>query len=168
MKKLLLITLAALIGVASVTPQGHATLAYKSAGRQYGNAELITGYITATAADTTTTITGKPIDNRDGRIQSISAQINETTVTGTSPTITMSLIGSNDGTNWFTLLSGDATPVVVSTGSQTSASAAVFGLDSCQELRCTGGFPAFVGVRVVQGGTSPTLVGTVDAFVVRK
>lgn len=165
MKKLLSLGLLALLTCFSVS---HATLAYKNGGSQSGNGQLITAYITATAADATATITGKPISNLDGRVKAVYIQLNETTVTGTSPTVDVQLLGSTDGTNWSIVKSADATPVSVATGAVTSASSTVVALSSCQELRCDGGFPPYLAGRVVQAGTSPTLVGTVDMFVERK
>lgn len=165
MKKLLSLLLAGILAHSTA----FAAITYQGVGSKIGDGELYSSYITVTANDTTTPINGKVIDNRDGRIDSISVIVNETASTGSSPTVNAILQGSNDGSNWVTLYSADATPVAVQTGATSVSSAATFGFDSCQEMRCSGGFPAFLKVQTATGGTgSPGWTGTVQVFVKKK
>lgn len=160
--------LVAVLLAMSTVPAAMATLAYQFSGTKTGKAEHFTAYITATVNDTTDPVNGKVIDNRDGSVQSVSAMVNETASAGTSPTLNLILQGSNDGANWFGILSADGTPVAISSGATSISSAAVFGWDSAQELRGGGGFPAFLRLQADLGGTTPGWTGTVSVLVLRK
>jgi hypothetical protein len=166
MKKLAFL-LAGMVALMSLNPC-HAAITYSYSGNKFLNNEVIPNYITVTANDTTTPIAGKTIDNRDGRVQSVSLIVNSTAGTGTSPTVQATLQGSNDGTNFVNLYSGDATPVILQTSAQSVSSAVTYGFDTCQEVRCNGGFPAFLRVQTATGGTSsPGWTGTVQVVIKR-
>lgn len=155
-------------GLLLLSTNSFATLAYQYSGTKVGAGDLYGSYITASASDATDPVNGKVIDNRDGSVQSVSVMVNTTAAGGTSPTINAILQGSNDGTNFFGIMSGDATPVAVQSGATAITSSTTFGYDSAQELRGLGGFPAFLRVQADLGGTSPTWNGTVQVFVQRK
>lgn len=167
MKNKLLAGLLALFVLLSFAVPSDATVATSRTATSVGDATLIPAAITITAADTTASFNTLSIDNRDGRVEYVSAVLNETAATGTSPTEQLILQGSNDGTNWFNIQSGDATPVDVKSAATSVAAAAVIGLDSAQELR-SGGFPAFLRVQVLQGGTTPALTGVLSLMIIRK
>lgn len=168
MKKLLSSLLLAVALLASLFAPADAALSYQYSGQKYGNNELFTAAVTSTANDTTTPFYTKVIDNRDGRIQSLSVLANVTASTGTSPTVQLTLEGSNDGSNFATVYSADATPVAIQTTAQSISSAVVYGFDTAQELRAAGGFPAFLRVKgAIGGSSSPGWTGTLQVAVKR-
>lgn len=145
------------------------TLAYQAVGTMYGKNELNNPAITSTSLDTTATVTGKPIDNRDGRINFVSMDIYCTDKTGSSPTLTLTLQGSNDGTNYFDLVDTAGNTIA---SSATSISAAGSGttvainINTVAKPRTT--FPAFLRPKIAVGGTgSPGWTGTTSNLITR-
>ena len=132
----------------------------------HGTAEYWSAYVTSASNDTTDPATGPVIDNRDGSIKNIHAMIIVTNKTGTSPTAKLQIRGSADGTNWFTIQSADATPVAIETSaldiSSADSTTVVGQVNTCEELRCDGGFPAFIRLEVDLGGTSPGWTGVLS------
>jgi hypothetical protein len=116
------------------------------------------------------------ISNLDGSIKDLCVGITVTNQTGTSPTATLKILGSHDGTV-FSLLTSEqggtagtvgaaASPALdINTASTTNVSTTF----SLSEFRKMGGvLPPFLRVRVVTGGSStPGLTGVVSATVKR-
>lgn len=168
MRKLFAVLAATVVLGGAMAPMANATVVTSRTSTQQGDATLIPAAITITGADTTASFNTLSIDNRDGRVESVSAMLNETAATGTTPTEQLILQGSNDGTNFYNIQSADATPVDVKSTAASVTAAAVIGLDSAQELRGAGGFPAFLRIQVLQGGTTPALTGVLSVVVIRK
>ncbi len=80
-----------------------ATLANSNAASQHGNVLVYSALITATANDTTASALSNDISNVDGSIKDVCAGVKATNQTGTSPTLTVSFLGSHDGTTYFAL-----------------------------------------------------------------
>jgi hypothetical protein len=74
------------------------TLAY-NAPLQIGKSFHAANYIVATANDTTATVHGLPFTN-DGDITALAYVVAASDKTGTNPTLTVALMGSNDGTTY--------------------------------------------------------------------
>jgi hypothetical protein len=139
------------------------TLAYDYLGTVRGYLQNIPNYIVATALDTTATVNGPAIRN-EGNVRRVSFGIIGKNKTGTSPTLTALLQGSNDGTNWFSVLdsAGNAittTALSINLTNGTEANYAIEFEDTNQEG--INAFPPFLRVRVSVGGTA-TPGGTYD------
>lgn len=72
------------------------TLAYNYVGKIRGDIQTISDYIVATSNDTTATVTGPWIDNRDGKVRRVNFGVVGKNKTGTSPTLTVLLQGADD------------------------------------------------------------------------
>lgn len=139
-------------------------LAYKNSGAKINCGELIPAYITATGNDTTATVNGSVLDNRDGQVSQIAAQFVSSASTGTSPTLTLTLQGSVDGTNFATLK--DQAGNNIASSATSISSAASIQIDTVGTLRRS--FPPFLRVIYTLGGTSPGVTGVASVFVERR
>lgn len=147
------------------------TLTYKYAPSSYGGfvrqVEVIDAYITATSADTTDPVNGKPISN-DGNVVAIGGQITVSNQAGSSPTANLKLQGSNDGTNWVTIK--DSAGNDIATGAldiATASTTTVQGqIDTLQEGRKIFPFKQ-LRLQVDLGGTTPGWTGSVDMALTR-
>lgn len=135
-------------------------------GQNPGDSTYFPALVTATGNDTTSTISSPIIDNSDGRIEALSAVLTVTASSGTSPTANVRLMGSNDGTNFFIVQSGQSTPANVETGAKSTSSATVIGMDIAQFAR-NGGLPRKLRLDIIQGGTTPGITGVLSAFIRR-
>lgn len=148
------------------------TITYQGASsdRITGKGLFIPAYIatSGTTSDATTTVNGKMIDCRDGQISAQSAAFAVTLGSGTSPTLTMALQATMDGTNYFAVNGTGGT--AISTGAIDIATAStntvVRQLDTTTYGRTS--FP-YLGTRwtITVGGTSGSWLGTVSAGAVR-
>lgn len=154
--------LAAAVFFGAVTP-AHATLTNSSTYTTNGKSYLYSALITAASNDTTATADSNTIDNRDGSIKFISAGVKATNQTGTSPTLTVSLIGSFDNSTWFAIPTAQGstagTTGTMATGALSIATASTTNVStglttSSFGYGTFGGFPPFIRVRVVVGGSS--------------
>lgn len=131
------------------------TLAYTTPGTQYGKNEINTAYITAGALDTTASVTGKPIDNRDGRINFVTMDIYASNKTGTSPTLILTLQGSIDGTTFFDLKDTAGNTIASSaTSISGSGSGTTVGVNINTVLTPRTTFPPFLRGKIVVGGSA--------------
>lgn len=130
------------------------TLAYNALGTIAGKAEQNNTYIVATALDTTATVTGKPIANTDGQISYIGGQVTATNQTGTSPTLTLTLQGSDDASVWVDMKDSAGNTMATSALSISSASSTNVAdfVDSVQKPRSM--FPQYLRWKVVVGGSA--------------
>lgn len=134
------------------------TLAYDYLGDIHGDIQSIPTYIQATALDTTATVTGPWIDNRDGKVRGISFGIIGKNKTGTSPTLTALLQGSLDeGTTAFSILDSGAnaittTALSISSTDGTAANYATEFENTNQEG--INSFPPLFRVKVTVGGSA--------------
>ena len=141
-------------------------------GSIFGKNQVISNYIQATTVDTTDPATGPAIDNRDSRISAIYGHVVvQDNTAGSSPTVTLTLQGSNDGSNWFTLkdTGGNAisTSALSISGCDDTAANYVVGFLNTVEEGVTS-FPQFVRFIVDLGGTSsPNWKGAVHVTVRR-
>lgn len=141
------------------------TLAYDYAGEIKGDLQLIPEYIVATANDTTASVNGPWIDNRDGRVRRVAFGVVGKNKTGTSPTLTVKLVGSLDeGTTAFDVLdsAGNAittSAVDISSTNGTAGNYATEFEDTNQEG--INAFPPLFRLNVAVGGSS-TPGGTYD------
>ncbi len=148
------------------------TLSYQGASsdRIVGKGMFVPAYIATvgTTADATTTVNGRMIDCRDGQMSAQSAAFAVTLGTGTSPTLTMALQATMDGTNWFACNGSGGT--AISTGAVDIATASTNTVVRQLETGTYGrnSFP-YLGTRwqLVVGGTSGGWLGTVSAGAVR-
>lgn len=116
-------------------------------------------YIVATSNDTTASGNGPTIDNRDGLLERIGFGVVCTAGTGTSPTVTATLKGSIDGTNWFNVL--DSGGNAIATGAVTAAETNTEFEDTNQEGITK--FPPFVRISYAVGGLStPGWTGSIQ------
>ncbi len=166
MKKLSLF-LAALFLVFLTLP-ANATITNGSlSGTYYGKNQVISPYMTAASLDTTATDNGNVIDNRDGSVVGLTVSANVTDKTGTSPTLQVTLQGSDDGTNFYTIDSQASSPAAIQTAATSISSAVTFGLSTDNYSR-KGVFPAFLRWQVSVGGSSsPGWTGTIATTVHR-
>lgn len=135
------------------------TLAYNTRGDLRGSKEVNSTYIVATALDTTATVNGPSIDNRDGRVSRVAFGHVVTASTGTSPTLTTTLQGSLDGSTWFTVLDSAGNAVATSADDISSPTVSEFE-DTNQEG--IDQFPPFLRVSSAVGGSnSPGWTGSV-------
>lgn len=135
------------------------------AGTQVGNIQFIDNYIVATGLDNTDPANGPAISN-DGSVYATTVAINVTASGGTSPVVALRLEGSNDGTNWNSVLDSGNNPV--STGNLSIASPTVnYRHDTQAEGIVSIPYRWFRWV-IDLGGTSPTWTGTVSVTVIRR
>lgn len=144
------------------------TLAYDYVGTIRGDIQNIPSYIVATALDTTATVTGPAISNLDGKLRRVNFGVIGKNKTGTSPTLTVLLQGSADGTNWFSVLDSAGNAITtsalsISSTDGTAANYAVEFEDTNQEG--INAFPPYVRLRVTVGGSN-TPGGTYDVNLV--
>lgn len=171
MKRLISLFLAVFSMLALMLP-AHATLTYATpGGTRYGDNTVILNYIKATANDTTASVNGNPIDNVRGSIIGISASFVATNQTGTSPTVQLTLQGSDDGTNYYTINSNASSPAALQTSavsiSSASTTTVVAGFQTDMYNR-KGIFPAYLRLNIAIGGSStPGWTGTVAISVRR-
>lgn len=124
-----------------------------------GKKEVNSTYIVATSNDTTPSGNGPTIDNRDGLLERIGFGVVCTAGTGTSPTVTATLKGSIDGTNWFNVL--DSAGNAIATGAVTAAATNTEFEDTNQEGITK--FPPYVRISYAVGGSStPGWTGSVQ------
>lgn len=152
-----------------------ATLVNSNVATRSGSTDFYQALITATGPDTTENADSNTITNLDNSVVAISAGVKATGQTGTSPTLTVSLIGSYDNATWFTLQSRQASTagttanmataaLGISTASTTAVSAGI----STAQFDRNGDFPPYLRVRVTVGGTStPGWTGVAYALVTR-
>ena len=89
------------------------------AGRAVGRKQVLKTLVVATANDTTASGSSNVIDNSDGLITRMGFGVVCTNGTGTSPTVTVTLKGSIDGSTWFSVL--DSGGNAIATGAVTAA-----------------------------------------------
>lgn len=112
----------------------------------------------ASSAETAST-TGATVETREGGC--VHVEVNVTAASGTTPTMTVVIEGSNDGTNWYTLATfgsnGYAAGAVATAPANFTAAAGPI----------RGCVPAmqFIRSRSVIGGTTPSFTYAVSAEV---
>lgn len=118
-------------------------------------AQVNTTYIVATANDTTATVNGPVIHNSAGGISFVSATVTATNQTGTNPTLTLTLQGSEDPSTgvWVTLKDSAGSNIAssaldISTASTTAVATYV---DSVKNPRSS--FPHYLRWVITVGGT---------------
>lgn len=168
--------LVALVLVAMQWQPANATLTNSSTFSRYSSGDLYSTLITAASNDTTATADSNVITNYDGAIKHISAGVKVTNQTGTSPTLTLQLIGSftNTTNSWFVLQSKQGSTAGTTANIATSAldisSASTTNVAtgfSTDQFNRAGGFPPYLKVRAVVGGSStPGWTGVVYALVI--
>ncbi len=152
------------------------TLTNSMAKSQHGKVTFYTALITASGNDTTTNADSDAISNEDGSIKDICAGVKATNQTGTSPTLTVSLLGSFDNAVWFAIPTAQAdtagttgtmatAALSISTASTTNVST---GFCTSSFGRSNGLLPPYIKVRVAVGGSStPGWTGVAYATVKR-
>lgn len=131
-------------------------LAYSLGDTFKGDFKNITDYIVATANDTTTPVSGYAVPNQDGAFKRVAFVVVGKNKTGTSPTLTATLQGSLDGSNWFSVLDSAGNAVAtsaidISSTDGTAANYAVEAEDTNQEGITS--FPPYLRIQVAVGGT---------------
>lgn len=143
------------------------TLAYNSKGSIKGTKQVIADYIVATSNDTTASVNGGWIDNRDGKISRIGFGVLGKNKTGTSPTLTVKLVGSLDGgTSVFNVLDSGGNAITTSALSISSTDGTAPNYVSEFEDTNQEGitkFPPYIRLNVAVGGSS-TPGGTYDVM----
>jgi hypothetical protein len=135
------------------------TIATNGAFSPVGRKMVNSTYIVATANDTTASGNGPTISNLDGLLERIGFGVVCTNGTGTSPTVTATLKGSIDGTNWFNVL--DSAGNAIATGAVTAAATNSEFEDTNQEGITK--FPPYVRVSYAVGGSStPGWTGSIQ------
>lgn len=145
------------------------TLAYTYVGDIRGKVEVNIALITSTALDTTATVNSKTIDNNDGRLSFISFQQLVTDKTGTSPTLQLTLQGSDDGTN-FTSLKDSAGNTIQTTALSLSGSGSGTTVNDYIDtvIKPRVAFPRYLRIQGVVGGSAtPGWTGTVAVTMIR-
>ncbi len=173
MKKLFSFGLALSV-VAGFALNGHATLTNSNTASQHGNQSIFAALITATGNDTTANADSNVISNLDGSIKNICAGVKATNQTGTSPTLTVSFLGSHDGTVFHALTTaqadtaGTAGAMASPALSISSASSTNVGTGICTSQFGVQDLPPYIKVRVAVGGSStPGWTGVAYAAVKR-
>lgn len=181
MKSLFSFIIAGVLAFGLLMP-ADATLTNSSTATRFGSNAFVTdiyaALITAAANDTTTNADSNVILNQNGDIRDIWAGVKATNQTGTSPTLTVSFLGSFDNATWFaipTVQGGTAgttgtmatAALSISTASTTNVSTGLsfsqFGYNNGALL------PPYLKVRVAVGGSStPGWTGVAYAFVKRQ
>lgn len=131
------------------------TLGYTNVGTIIDKCQSNPTYIVASSLDTTASVQGPLIDNRDGKISYMAAQFVATGHTGTTPTLQLTLVGSNDGVTFFTVLDDAGSAVqtsATSIGSAAPSTPSTAGLTT-SGLKTTN-FPAMLGWQVAVGGSA--------------
>lgn len=148
------------------------TITRSLSGTFIGRALHMPSYVTIVSNDTTGTVSGPVIDNRDGMIEAIFATENVTNKTGTSPTATLKLFGSNLGSvgSFYQLTNSTggsiASTALTLTGATVSGSA-VTSINTTKSL--TNLFPAFLKLIDTRGGSaSPGVTATISVLVIRR
>lgn len=180
MKKFLSLILA-LVALLSTLAPANATLTNSSTFSRYGNTHFYTALITAASNDTTTPADSNVITNFNGDIKDITAGVVASNKTGTSPTLTVSFIGSYTGAtgSWFALKTAQgstagtvgtmaSSALDISTTDGTAANSAAIGI-SLSQFGLTGALlPPYLKVRIAVGGSSsPGWTGVAYAVVKR-
>lgn len=184
MKKLLSMLMALVLVVISLLPAG-ATLTNSSTSTRYysGSAivDLYTALITAASNDTTANADSNVISNVGGDIQDISAGVIASNKTGTSPTLTVSFLGSytNATGSWFALKTAQgstagtvgtlaSSALDISTTDGTAANSVAGGISLSQFGLKGALLPPYIKVRIAVGGSaSPGWTGVAYAAVRR-
>lgn len=175
MKKLFAVVLALVVGVL-VNPIASATLTNSNSYSQYGNVLFYSALITAASNDTTANADSNVISNLDGSIKDICVGVRATNQTGTSPTLTLKLLGADNASGPFYVMTGaqdqddpgtladmDSAALDINTASSTSVAT---GICSSQFGRTN--LPPYLKVRVTVGGSStPGWTGVATAAVKR-
>lgn len=154
-----------------------ATLTNSSTFENHGDVRLYNAAITAASNDTTANADSNVLLNQDGSIDDICAGVTATNKTGTSPTLTVSFLGSHDGTVFFAIRTAQggtagtvgamASPALdISSADSTNVSTGVcasqFGLKGAL-------LPPYLKVRIAVGGSStPGWTGVARVSVRRK
>lgn len=170
----------ALVFLATASLSGFATLTNSSAKTDYstmdGTVSVYSSLITATSNDTTTNADSNVIVNLDGSIRDICAGVKATNQTGSSPTLTVSFLGSFDNAVFHAMKTAQAdTAGTLGTMASSaldisSASSTNVGTGIClsQFGRGNALLPPYIKVRVAVGGTgSPGWTGVGYATVKR-
>lgn len=181
MKNLFSLAIAGILALSLLLP-ANATLTNSNSFTRYGSnafvTDLYTALVTATANDTTANADSNVILNQNGDIRDIWAGVKAINQTGSSPTLTVSFLGSFDNATWFaipTTQGGTAgttgtmatAALGISTASTTNVSTGLafgqFGYNNGALL------PPFLKVRVAVGGSAtPGWTGVAYAFVKRQ
>lgn len=181
MKKLIASMMAVVLVVLSMALPANAVLTNSSAYTRYSSSgsfsDLYGALITATANDTTASADSNMIVNVNNDIRSIAAGVRATNQTGTSPTLTIQLLGSFTGTGpWHIVQTSQggtagttaniASPALsISTASSTPVAT---GFDTFQFGLQGISYP-YLKLRVVVGGSStPGWTGVLSATVKRQ
>lgn len=137
--------------------------------------DFYTALITAASNDTTANADSNTISNLDGTVKDLSAGVVATNQTGTSPTLTVTFIGSYDNATWFVLQSKQgstagttaamsSSALSISSASSTNVSTGI----STDMFGRTTGLPPYLRVRITVGGTgTPGWTGVAYAIVKR-
>lgn len=176
MKRLFSLLIAAVLLFGALP--ANATLTNSTTATRYpGSTWFYSALITATGNDTTANADSGVINNIGGDILDISAGVKATNQTGSSPTLTVSFLGSYDASTWFALKTAQgstagtvgtmaSSALDISTASTTNVSTGI----SLSQFGLAGALlPPYIKVRVAVGGTgSPGWTGVAYAFVRRK
>lgn len=154
------------------------TLTNSMAHTKHGTVTFYNALITAASNDTTTNADSDVISNLDGSIKDIAAGVKATNQTGSSPTLTVSFLGSFDGTVFHAITTAQggtagtvgtlASPALSissasSTNVGTGVSLSAFGRGGADAM-----LPPYLKVRVAVGGTgTPGWTGVAYASVKR-
>lgn len=130
------------------------TIAFNTVGTFVGKSENNVTAIVVTANDTTTPVNSRPIGNTDGQLSFISAMFTATNQTGTSPTLQLTLQGSDDGATWTNLKDSagnviQTTAISINTASTTNVNGYI---DTVANPRAS--FPQFLRLSVGVGGSA--------------
>lgn len=161
---------------------GNATLTNSNTSTTNVNVEKFAALITAASNDTTATADSNTITNLGGSIEDVCSAVVASNKTGTSPTLTLSFLGSftNATGSWFALKSvqgGTAGTVGtmatsaldISTTDGTAANSVAGGICLSQFGLKGALLPPYLRVRITVGGSaSPGWTGVVAASVMRK
>lgn len=170
----------ALVFLLTATLSGYATLTNSSTKTDYSTADgtvsIYSALITATANDTTTNADSNTIVNLDGSIKDICAGVNATNQTGSSPTLTVSFLGSFNNTVFHAMKTAQAdtagtlgtmasSALDISTASSTNVGT---GICLSQFGRGNSLLPPYIRIRYAVGGSgSPGWTGVSYATVKR-
>lgn len=167
---------AALLASALVCPMAFATLTNSNANTQYSAGTttnvVYSALVTAASNDTTATADSNVITNLDGSVKDVCVFVKATNQTGTSPTLTLSLIESQNASGpWYAAKSGQSgtagTIGTMNSGALdiSSASTTNVGTGFCASQFGRTSFAPYFKVRTSVGGTSGGWTGVVSGTV---
>lgn len=181
MKKLLASLMALVLVVLSVILPASATLANSSLYTRYGSSGTFSDFygalITATANDTTANADSNVIVNTNNDIRSIAAGVKATNQTGTSPTLTVQLLGAFDAAGpWIVAQTKQGSTA----GTTANVASSALSISTASTTAVATGFDTFqfgleginypyLKIRIVVGGSStPGWTGVAYAIIKRQ